>query len=82
MNRDEIKAASDAQLFDWMANAFVTQGCAGHHKGQQNELLAEKYRTELIERGNDVPDIDLFTGDRSYRNQLFETGTFNGAGSY
>jgi len=86
MTTDQIKTATDADLAKWMANAVATQSCTGHTKGHFNEVAAGNYRNELIARGHDIPTIDFwecFRGaDSSYRDKLFETGTYNGKGSF
>jgi len=49
-----------------------------------NEMLAEHYRDALIERGENVPEIDFWKcldNPNSYRDKLHEIGVYNGEGS-
>ena len=81
MSPEQIKNASVNDLAEWMANALATTACIGHTKGNWNETFAAKYRAELIERGHDIPSIELFGGDRAYRDKMSALGTYNGPGS-
>ena len=69
-----------------MANAVTTGAqCLGHGKGHQNDVFAKHYRDALIQRGENVPEIDFWKcldDPNSYRNELHEIGKFNGPGSY
>lgn len=83
----KIDAASNETLHDWMANAIATTTCIGHTKGDMNERFARFYRDALIERGEDVPEIDFWKcldmpNGTSYRDKLHKTGKYNGPGSY
>lgn len=83
--KEGIADASNEVLYEWMANAIATTACIGHGKGAENEYRAKCYREALIERGEDVPEIDFWKcldDPDSYRKNLYRTGTYNGPGSY
>lgn len=82
MSPEQIKAATDATLWEWLCNALNTTACIGHTKGQMNETFAAKYRAELIERGHNIPSIEFFGGNRAYRDKIAELGAYNGPGSF
>ena len=83
---NEIAGASNETLRQWMANAVTTGAqCSGHGKGHQNDVLAKQYRNALIERGENVPEIDFWKcldDPNSYRDQLYKVGEYNGPGSF
>ena len=85
MQPNQIRGATDEELFDWMANALATTSCIGHTKGHMNEVFAENYRDELVSRGHDIPTIDFWESldeTDSYRETLQKKGTYNGVGSF
>ena len=64
-----------------MANAIATTTCSGHKATKMN--LA--YRAALIERGEQIPEIDFWKcldDPNSYRDQLYKVGEYNGPGSF
>lgn len=68
-----MKNATDEELINAYKNARNTgAGCGGHHKAEMNELFYKKYREELEARGLDIPS----------NQDCYDTGTFNGLGSY
>lgn len=82
--KENIDGASNETLHQWLANAIATTSCIGHTKGRMNEMLAEHYRDALIERGENVPEIDFWKcldNPNSYRDKLHEIGVYNGEGS-
>ena len=82
---NQIAGASNETLHQWMANAIATTTCSGHGKGNENEFRAEAYRAALIERGEQIPEIDFWKcldDPNSYRDQLHKVGEYNGPGSF
>ena len=61
---------TDDEVFQFYANACATALCIGHQKGHMNELLAETYKAELIDRGL----IPIENASKQ--------GIFNGKGTY
>ena len=85
MNTSQIHDATNRQLYDWMANALATTSCSGHTKGNMNESFASRYREELIQRGQEIPEIDFWESleqNKSYRETLQQKGVYNGEGSF
>jgi hypothetical protein len=78
----DIKTVGTDELRQRLANAFVTASQAlGHSKTTSNVQMVERYREELVSRGEKVPSLGLFDGDDEYKHQLYEQGQFNGPGS-
>jgi|TARA_R100000084_G_C4652025_1_gene150351 hypothetical protein len=85
--KDKIAGATNETLHEWMANAIATTRCIGHCKGDMNERYAKFYHDALLERGEDVPEINFWKclkmpNGTSYRDKLHKIGKFNGPGSY
>lgn len=79
-NHANIKTTELLQMY---ANADVTCGCGGHHKGNQNERLRREYAEELADRGIIVPATLSQKFDKSFvSNVEIPKGFFNGKGSY
>jgi len=72
-------------LYAYMRNALNTATtCTGHTKAHWCFVHANRYRDELNNRGEQLPDYDLsrlFVEDDGWRSQQVEMGEFNGDGS-
>lgn len=76
---------STKTLYTYMRNALHTaRTCTGHTKSHWCFVHANRYRDELNNRGENLPDYDLsrlFVEDGGWRSQQSELGVFNGEGS-
>ena len=79
----ELQNIETSELLQMYANADATCGCGGHHKGNQNAILREKYATELETRGIIVPKNLIQKIDKSFVASVeIPKGQFNGNGSF
>ncbi len=77
-----LHTLSDADLEQYLANAYVTQCQAlGHTKTFSNERIMNVYREELIQRGYNIPRLGLFDDADEYKKELAAVGVFNGPGT-
>lgn len=72
-------------LYAYMRNALHTGAtCTGHTKAHWCFVHANRYRDELNNRGENLPDYDLSRltiEDEDWRSQQISMGEFNGDGS-
>jgi hypothetical protein len=80
-----LSSISTNTLYAYMRNALNTATtCTGHTKAHWCFVHANRYRDELNNRGEQLPDYDLsrlFVEDEGWRSQQVEMGEFNGDGS-
>lgn len=65
--------AAEVTTLQKLANATKTfHGCGGHKKAERNEELCKRYRKQLEEAGEAIPETA----------ELLKMGEFNGEGSH
>ena len=70
---EKIPALTNKQLVEYLANATKTYfNCSGHTKAAMNEQRCELYKQELEKRNIAIPS----------ENELLNTGSYNGDGSF
>jgi hypothetical protein len=79
-----MKTIETNVLLQMYANARITSAlCGGHHKGNMNDGLYNRYALELESRGITVPKDIHNRIDKSFvYNVEIPEGIFNGKGSY
>jgi len=79
----DLSQVETKELLQMYANAEVTSGCAGHYKGEQNQILQYEYAVELEKRNVIVPKTFYEKISSKVKTNVdIPEGIFNGKGSY